>query len=297
MLIWEYLSLAGPAVYSATTGECLLTLPKLYWSGNYSEAVLSPSGELVLSNATGSGGLKVTNIASGKCLLKADGEVHLWSFSADDRLVLTRSGVRGTEVHLWSIDAGRRLHKLVHGFEVTSACFSEDCTQVLSAGGKFQRPQQGPPRFLARETCAVIWNVSTGQRLHVLSSEQGIENARFLPNDGGIVTFARTSSDDTSTKLWTRAGECLRTLDRGTVVDFSPDGAYVVQTLEVRADGYRAGLQVRDTRTWDVTSTINLNSEQEMVNDWQLVSQCGSQMRGSFGQLFLRSEAVRGLPW
>ncbi len=168
-----------------------------------------------------------------------------------------------------------RLRLIGHQAPVTSACFSPDGTQILTAsrdgtarlwdGTTGQeiatlRGHEGPvlsARFspdgarivtASYDSTACLWDVKTWQQIGVLQGHGApVENACFSPDGVSILT----ASMDGTAKLWNVANpEGVRTFRRnrmGIVTSanacFSPDGARI---LTITGDGTVA--------FWDVTS-------------------------------------------
>jgi WD40 repeat protein len=196
------------------------------------------------------------------------------AFSPEGRRVVTATA---DDAQVWDVASGRPLRTLRHNNGVFCASFSPDAKWVVAGEDRITRvwdAESGrsvsrlrgdlggfspygnqivtavtlPSDFANREIQdplwdkAVIWDVKTGRRLHVLDSNEGVSSANFSP-DGKLVVTARYAEQQaswdagqgTAAVVFDAAtGRRLRTLSDprpNLSVDdaaFSPDGRRVL---------------------------------------------------------------------
>lgn len=153
--------------------------------------------------------------------------------------------------------AGRTLAR--HGSGVFGAAVSPDGTRVATA---------------AEDRTGRIWNLATGEQLHVLHHPGDPETIDWSP-DGTLVA---TGCDDDLCRLWDPdTGSLVRTLGDATaavrLVRFSPDGTRLL------VGAYDATLRSYDTTTWAVADTYVLPIQWERAAAFT----AGGLVVGSFG--------------
>ncbi|CAK0859517.1 unnamed protein product [Prorocentrum cordatum] len=224
---------AGPGrakVWSATSGQCLLTFSHDDWIGC---AVFSADGQAVLTQSSGT--VKVWSATSGECMQTLRGHQNSFEFaifSPNGQWVLTSLDDHTAKV--WSVTSGECLQTL-RGHEelIYSAVFSPNGQRVLTT---------------AFDNAVKAWSATSGECLRTFVSQQEIMVDVLVSSSDG--QWVLTASADQTAKVWSAfSGECLRTLEgyQGELVDavFSPDGK---QILTVSLDGTSNVWSRRKTR-------------------------------------------------
>jgi WD40 repeat protein len=141
---------------------------------------------------------------------------------------------------------------LPHGDNVTSAAWSPDGAQIVTASGY---------RFFGGDKTARIWDAATGEALHTLSGHgDDVTSAAWSPDGAQIVT----ASDDGTARIWDAAtGEALRTLSGHsssvTSAAWSPDGAQIV-TASGSVGGGDGTARIWDAATGEAVRTLSGHS-------------------------------------
>lgn len=128
------------------------------------------------------------------------GKISSLAFSADDKWLVTGSGIPGVfgEVRLWNLQM-QQVERTFDGHRdmVYGVAISRDGKQLAS--GSYDRR-------------AILWDVATGKPIHTLEGHNGaIYDVAFSPN-GKLLA---TASGDATVKIWnTSTGERLDTLSQ-----------------------------------------------------------------------------------
>ena len=229
----QYLAVSsniGIWLYDAITYQELTLLPN---SVKISTLAFSPDGKTLVSGAGGD--MSGVN----------DWKINLWdvvtrekiaafgkgtgpvAFSPDGKIIASRDW---RTVYLWDIITGQKLAEF--GCDnAKSISFSPDGT-LLASGGE--------------DNVVKIWNVATGQNLHILTHKSKVNSVAFSP-DGKTLA---SGSYDTTIKLWDVATgkEIIKIQKQWPIGDvaFSPDG----KTL--------AWSSARKITVWDIATQTNL---------------------------------------
>lgn len=183
-------------VWDLASGKCLHVL-----SGHQDSvcAVVHVGGSTLVSGS-GDATLRVWNADSGKCLKTLTGHADYVRTVAVASDGVVASGGDDSELRLWDVASGKCLKvlaghtswiwvviKLTGGRLVSGAsgcCFS--CSEPTTKSGRVQVLTGGalalPPLSGSRDTTMRIWDVATGDCLHVLSGASGAASECALPN-------------------------------------------------------------------------------------------------------------------
>jgi len=182
-------------------------------------ACLLPDGRSALSVGVWGGGLKLWDLASGKCLRTLEGHsgpVSSMSLSADGRFVV--SGGSDKKINVSEVATGKCLRTFLCGDSVGSVCVSADGCFVLSSCDKTLK----------------LWEVATGRGLRTFEGHTNRVNSACLSEDG---RFALSGSNDYMLRLWDVAtGHTVKVLwdvatghtDKVRSVCLSSDGRFAL---------------------------------------------------------------------
>jgi WD40 repeat protein len=204
-------------------------------------AEFSPNEKTVLT-VSYDGIVKVWNITTGKVITSFQHPEGVYSaeFSPDGKSIVIRDGTdifrgnekigsfiaKGNTVIVWNIETGKIFPVLKHQSEVTSAEFSPNEKNILTACGNISQ----------------IWDIETGTVIKSFNHQESLESAEFSPDGGKILTI----SYDT-VKVWDiEAGSVLASFTHQDAVfsaRFSPDGTKIA-----------TGSQDETARVWDIKS-------------------------------------------
>jgi WD40 repeat protein len=174
-------------------------------------AVFSGDGSLLVT--AGAHAAKVWRVSDGHLLHPFRATKPVSAISVNDargRLAV----VVGNRVEAYRIADGKHVGTFDQGAPVTGAAFSPDGRFLATAG---------------RNRVAMIWHVSSGQRVQELSGQfLGLTTLAFGPQGGRVATASR----DGTARVWdVRTGEPVAQLmgHSNPIVDvaFSPDGNFV----------------------------------------------------------------------
>jgi WD40 repeat protein len=166
---------------------------------------------------------------------------------------------------LWDAKSGKQLAELKgHKYQVTSAAFSPDGTQVVTNSNYFYSPKLiygdfGAEKEFYYDRTARLWDVKSGKQLAELKDHTSrVTSAAFSPDGTRVVTTSANTA-----RLWdAKDGKQLTELKghtgEVTSAAFSPDGTRVVTT------------SVDNTaRLWDAKSgkpVAELKGHEDQVN-------------------------------
>lgn len=152
--------------------------------------------------------VQIMELSSGKELCKLEG-VKTTDFSSFGKYELTI--LDDNTVRICDVSSGEELYRLKYRFGISAAKFSPDGKYIVT---------------VSLDKAIQIWEFSSGKILHVLESfTSGVKSAE-LSQDGKYVL---TTSDDNIARIWELySGKELYKLEGGKMVEFSPDGKYLI---------------------------------------------------------------------
>jgi len=218
--------------------------------------------------------IKIWNIASGNLLQTLEANADRVAFSEvspDGKyfLIVQRStNTKSSTVDIWDIGSGKLVHTLKDSTmnDIHSLDFSPD--------GKYLLTQNNAAN-------AMMWNISSGQLLHVFKMKyvtiwtngnfKGISSVKFSPDGKRIINLHDVESHlyesrnkDRRADVWDIANDSLLyTLDNVNAAQFSPDGKYIltykfndasVELLDAASGSFVAALGATVEMVEDVTS-------------------------------------------
>jgi WD40 repeat protein/serine/threonine protein kinase/DNA-binding XRE family transcriptional regulator len=176
--------------------------------------VFSPDGKYVLTGSYDNTA-RLWDASTGKLMRSFGGQIpaDFVAFSPDGKYVLTGF----TDPTLWDVASGAQLHTFSRqdNWAILALSFSPDGKYVIAGSA---------------DHTAIVWDATTGTRLHTFLDFQGSVAAVAFSPDGKYIL---TGSDDKTAKLWDAAtGAEVRTFQSQiglvTSVAFSPDGKYIL---------------------------------------------------------------------
>ncbi|SFM08768.1 WD40 repeat [Bradyrhizobium sp. NFR13] len=228
-------------LWDVATGKQIARLVHDGWG--VLDIAFSPDGKL-LATASGQSGdwrtkayARVWDVTTATELLRSphDDDVQSVEFSADGRLLLTRSGKEYApgEARVTEISTGKELIRRTHNSSaILSAVFSPDGKSFASA---------------SNDQTARIWNIATGDELVKLPHDGPVRTVRFSPN-------GRILATETGGGPWDKKGEArlsdattgktivrIASTEDITELAFSPDGRLLA-----------TGSRDEVVRVWDV---------------------------------------------
>ena len=235
-------------------------------NGGVKTVAFSPDGAL-LATAGRENVARIWSVSDQSLIAEFSGhtdQLNTVEFSSDGSQLLTSSW-DGT-ARLWQVETGDSIVLRGHTDRVNLAKFS---------------PPGTPKRILttSRDSSAIIWDGSTGAKLHDLDGhKENIRAAAFFP-DGDRVA---TASTDQTLKIWD-----LNALDAGAItleghsdsvwsVNVSPNGEYVLSASEDMTaklwDASGGGTAIRTFRDQDSVWNAVFSNDGEWVitagRDW-----------------------------
>ncbi len=207
-------------LWDVDTGKQFRTLTGHWSPVNVSS---SPDGRTLMSEGRGDT-LHLWDVNTGqqlRTLTGHGGQVISVSLSPDGR---TLASGNWDEIRLWDIDTGQQLRTLTgHDNSVTNVLFSPDGQMLASVS--VSDPESPSSNFKEDGTIR-LWDIDTGQQLHVLTAHPNSVNSMAFSPDSQTLA---SSGYDTGIRLWdVNTGKQLRTFTghEGGVnsVSFSPDG-------------------------------------------------------------------------
>ena len=215
-------------VWNAATGKTLFELRG--GGGEVMTALFSPDGDTVWTGSE-DGAARSWEIGTPPATTALRGHTKTVggaTFSPDDSLVVTWSS--DYSVRLWDPVSGRQVQQFRQLFSLPPS-FDAAGRRLLTVGG-------------GMDTSAKVWDVRTGERLALLSSDWG-QNSAALSPDGAFVATADAGAQGSTTTIWSVADAEPVQILRGHTdfvqwVGFSPDG-------ELLATGSADG----SARLWD----------------------------------------------
>jgi WD40 repeat protein/serine/threonine protein kinase len=192
------------------------------------------SGQRLAS--AGDDGVIVWDVAQGKPMqtIPAASPVFAVAFSPDDRWLAR--GLRAGPLEVWDTSSWERVHSWQgHAADIytETISFNADGTLLAAPAGRD----------------VIIWNVGSGERLHVLTGHTGKTQAAVFSPDGSRLA---TSSRDSTIKLWdVQTGQLQTSLAGHT---------HAVASLAWHPDGSKLA-----TAAWDGTCRLwDLQTRQEL---------------------------------
>ncbi|MDV2992565.1 MAG: Tol-Pal system protein TolB [Chroococcidiopsis sp. SAG 2025] len=166
---------------------------------------LSPNGQ-ILASASADRTVKLWDCHTGSCLktLPAhDDRIYAAIFSPDGRVLATCSTDR--TVKLWDLDRGKCVKILTgHTNWVFAIAFSPDGCAVSAAMPK------GLIASASHDQTVRIWDVNTGECLHICIGHTHLVSSVAFSSDGQVVA---SGSQDQTVRIWdVNTGKCMRIL-------------------------------------------------------------------------------------
>ncbi|MDI7276173.1 MAG: protein kinase, partial [Anaerolineae bacterium] len=223
--------------------------------------------------------------------------VNAFAVAADGRLAV--SGSYDKKVQVWNLRDGACLRTMEQEQRPNAVAIARDGSIALAAGG-FR---------------VWVWDLASGQCLHILKGHRDIVNAVAITSDG---SYALSGSDDETVRVWELStGKCVQTWkghrERAKRLIIAPDGRRVLagngivsvsdlasgkrlcqwraELLAITPDGHRAvSTGERGTlRVWDLESGKGI--ELEGHTDWVLAVTVAPD--GRFAASTSRDDTVR----
>ena len=171
--------------------------------------------------------VRITRLIRTLKLSSSFTDVWAGAISPDGKIIALGNMYSDKAVKLYDAQTGMLRHRLIgHTADVMSLAFSPDSKMLVTGSHEFIRIKE-----LRGE--ARIWDVQTGELLHVLKASSDAFSVAFSPDGKTVATGTMSFDEPSQVRLWdAQSGQLLRALTgRGqyvTYVAFSPDNEFVV---------------------------------------------------------------------